>query len=61
MNRTISGDTINELMVAKTNEISAYNIALKAYNYARSMWNGSLRIVDGLVDWSMVSLFIPAD
>jgi hypothetical protein len=59
MNRTIPGNTINELMSEKTAEISAYNLLLAAYNKARSVWDGSLRVVDGFTDWSNIALFLP--
>jgi hypothetical protein len=61
MNRTIPGDTINDLIVSKRAEVTIYNALLTTYNAARSLWNGSLRIADGLVDWSTWSLFIPQD
>ena len=63
MNRTISGETINNLMILKTTDNSAYYNLLKVYNKARSMWDASLRIASssGLFDFTGLNFLRPDD
>lgn len=61
MNRTVSGDTINNLMTEKTAQNTAYYTLLNSYNNLRSMWDGSLRIVDSMFDFSGLNFLRPED
>lgn len=62
MNRTISGETINDLMSAKTAENLAYYAAYDLYNRMKNEWNASLRIGNSLFDFAESFAFLaPAD
>jgi len=62
MNRTLSGETISDLLIQKTQENSDYYTAFNTYNRRKNEWNASLRIGNSVFNFAESFAFLaPAD